>query len=134
VTDWLTKEQRSRNMAAIRSAGTTPEKRLAALLKILFPRRRIAVRPPLPGKPDYYLPGLKLAVFADGCFWHGCPKHGHIPEDNRDYWLRKLQRNMEKDRQANRTLRLQGVRVIRIWEHELKGSMAGARGKIRRAV
>jgi DNA mismatch endonuclease (patch repair protein) len=133
MTDWLTKEQRSRNMAAIRSSGTNPEKRLGLLLKLLLPSRRIVVRPNLPGKPDYYVPGLKLAIFADGCFWHGCLKHGRIPEDNRSYWMPKLVRNKEKDRLVARDLRRQRIRVIRIWEHDLKGSMVAARLKIRRA-
>ena len=67
-------------MAAIRSAGTSPERRLRAALRTMFPRRRIVERPDdLPGRPDFYLPGLKLAIFADGCFWHRCPTHGRVP-------------------------------------------------------
>lgn len=122
-------------MAAIRSSGTSPELVLRGLLRGTFPRRRIAERrPDLPGKPDFYLPGLRLAVFADGCFWHGCPKHGRVPEDNRGYWGPKLIRNREKDRRANRELRKRGVCVVRIWEHELGGDTAGAFRKLRRAL
>jgi len=134
MSDWLTKEQRTRNMAAIRSSGTSPEKRLRELLSEFFPRRRIdARRSDLPGRPDYYLPGLRLAVFADGCFWHSCPKHGRVPGDNDHYWRPKLQGNRNHDRQATAALRRQGVRVVRIWEHELRKGAVDARRKLQRA-
>jgi DNA mismatch endonuclease (patch repair protein) len=121
-------------MAAIRSSGTAPEKRLGVLLKLMLPRRKIVQRPALPGRPDYYVPGLRLAVFADGCFWHGCPKHGHIPGDNRHYWLPKLRGNRVKDRRAVRELRRQGIHTVRIWEHELRRSLTAARRKLRRVL
>lgn len=123
MADWLTPEQRSRNMAAIRSSGTSPEERLGASLRLRFPRRKIIERPrDLPGKPDFYVPGLRLAIFADGCFWHGCPVHGRMPEDNRDYWEPKLARNKARDREAVRALRRSGIRPVRLWEHELRKS------------
>ena len=121
MADWLTREQRARNMAAIRSSGTSPERRLGIALKALFPRRRIVERTPeLPGRPDFYLPGLRLAIFADGCFWHCCPEHGRVPGDNRDYWEKKLDRNAARDREAARALRRLGIRPVRLWEHELR--------------
>ena len=108
-------------MASIRSSGTTPERRLGAALRALYPRRRIIEgAKDLPGRPDYYLPGLKLAVFADGCFWHCCPKHGRVPGDNADYWGPKLARNAKRDREAVRELRRQGIRPVRLWEHDLR--------------
>jgi DNA mismatch endonuclease (patch repair protein) len=108
---------------------------LGDLLRTLFPRRKIIERPAeLPGKPDYYLPGLNLAVFADGCFWHGCPRHGRTPEDNRDYWGPKIERNRARDRRATKELRLQGIRPVRVWDHELRPTPATAARKIRRAV
>lgn len=134
MPDWLTPEQRSRNMSAIRSSGTKPEQRLGALIREVFPRRRVVVAPrDLPGKPDYYLPGLSVAIFADGCFWHGCPEHGRSPGDNAEYWGPKLERNKERDRTANRELRSRGIRVIRVWEHDLRvRSLPAARRKLRR--
>src|SRR5206468_3977576 len=102
---WLTPEQRSRNMAAIRSSGTKPEAVLAAALREAFPRRRIALGSNLPGRPDFYLSALRLAVFADGCFWHGCPEHGRTPDDNRTYWSPKIAGNRRRDRRADRSLR-----------------------------
>lgn len=135
MPDWLTPEQRSRNMAAIRSTGTKPEARLGALLRTMFPRRKIVQHPDgFEGKPDYYIPSLKLVVFADGCFWHGCPRHGRVPGDNNDYWAAKLARNRARDRTVSRSLRKKRYVVVRVWEHELKGSGTPAKAKIRRAI
>jgi DNA mismatch endonuclease (patch repair protein) len=134
VADWLTQEQRTKNMSAIRSHGTKPEKKLAELLLVRFPGRTILERPTeLPGRPDFYLPDLNMAVFVDGCFWHGCPKHGRIPADNRDYWEPKLARNMARDRQNVEALKSAGIRPVRIWDHELKGDMRTAKAKLTKA-
>ena len=62
---------------------------------------------------------LRVAVFVDGCFWHGCPKHATRPESNQAFWRRKLVRNKARDRLVNRTLNQRGWRVIRVWQHEL---------------
>ena len=135
MADWLTQEQRSRNMVAIRSKGTKPEERLHDLLRVMFPRRKIVSHPEdLDGKPDFYVPSLKLVAFADGCFWHGCPKHGRSPEDNRDYWGPKLERNRARDRRVARSLRAQGHVVVRVWDHDLQPSPTPAKAKIRRAL
>ena len=135
MADWLTREQRSRNMAAIRSSGTSPERRLGTALRLLFPRRRLVQQPGLPGRPDYYLPGLRLAIFADGCFWHRCPEHGRMPEDNRGYWEPKLARNAARDQMAQLELRRMGIRPIRFWEHELRAkSIEAAMRRVRRAA
>ena len=73
----------------------------------------------LVGKPDFVFPKLKTAVFVDGCFWHGCPKHGTQPKIRAAFWLAKLTGNKERDRKVNRLLRAEGWKVMRIWEHEL---------------
>ncbi len=78
-------------------------------------RRRQAVF----GKPDFVFPRLRLAVFVDGCFWHGCPQHATKPRNNAAFWRRKFAANRERDRLVTRTLRKTGWRVLRIWEHEL---------------
>jgi len=77
-------------------------------------------RHPLFGKPDFVFRQQKVAVFVDGCFWHGCPRHCRRPKSNRKYWRRKILRNQSRDRIVTRTLRRAGWRVLRIWEHELK--------------
>ena len=71
------------------------------------------------GKPDFVFKKLKLAVFVDGCFWHGCPKHGTQPKGNRAFWKKKFARNIARDRLVNRTLRSVNWQVLRIWQHEL---------------
>jgi DNA mismatch endonuclease (patch repair protein) len=80
-------------------------------------------------RPDFVFPRLppsprlrrtgKLAVFVDGCFWHGCQKHITIPRQNAKFWQDKLAANRTRDRLVNRTLRTMGWKVLRIWEHEL---------------
>jgi DNA mismatch endonuclease Vsr len=71
-------------------------------------------------RPDFVFRRTQLAIFVDGCFWHGCPKHATKPANNRAFWKKKLAGNKIRDRVVNRTLRRAGWRVIRIWEHELQ--------------
>lgn len=72
------------------------------------------------GNPDFIFPDAHIAVFVDGCFWHGCPKCGHIPKSNRKYWQTKILRNMERDKRLRSELQQEGWAVLRVWEHELK--------------
>jgi DNA mismatch endonuclease (patch repair protein) len=74
---------------------------------------------PIFGKPDFIFRQARLALFVDGCFWHGCPKHATKPAKNRAFWRRKLSANKQRDRVVTRTLRSRGWRVLRIWGHEL---------------
>jgi DNA mismatch endonuclease (patch repair protein) len=74
----------------------------------------------LPGKPDFVFLKRKTAVFVDGCFWHGCPKHGTKPKTRAAFWLAKITGNKARDRRVNRLLRAKGWTVLRIWEHELR--------------
>lgn len=78
------------------------------------------------GRPDFVFRRQRVAVFVDGCFWHGCPRHFKMPRGNRAFWTRKMANNRARDRLVNRTLRADGWRVIRIWEHSLTGSMVAA--------
>jgi DNA mismatch endonuclease (patch repair protein) len=71
-------------------------------------------------RPDFVFRQARLAVFVDGCFWHGCPKHATQPKNNRAFWHRKLSANKTRDRLVNQTLRRAGWRVLRIWEHTLQ--------------
>lgn len=72
------------------------------------------------GNPDFVFPKQRLAVFVDGCFWHGCPKHATQPSSNPSFWRRKLARNKTRDKLVVRTLKQRGWSVLRIWQHELK--------------
>ncbi|MHB8519187.1 MAG: very short patch repair endonuclease [Limisphaerales bacterium] len=119
MADVFSEKKRSEVMAAIRSkANENTEIKLAAFLRanrITGWRRNQQVF----GKPDFIFPKLRMAMFVDGCFWHGCPKHGRKPGSNRSYWLPKLQRNKQRDKEVTKSLRLKGWRVLRVWEHEL---------------
>jgi DNA mismatch endonuclease (patch repair protein) len=70
-------------------------------------------------RPDFVFPKLGIAVFVDGCFWHGCPLHATQPKQNAEFWSAKIAANQARDRLVTRTLRARGWRVLRIWEHEL---------------
>ena len=67
---------------------------------------------------DIVFPGPKVAVFVDGCFWHGCPEHATFPKSNQSYWLPKLAENKKRDKRQSNLLRESGWIVIRVWEHE----------------
>ena len=120
MTDMFSRQQRSEIMSKVRSSGNqATELRLIRIFreyKIRGWRRRKLVF----GKPDFIFPSARVAVFVDGCFWHGCPTHGSIPASNRSFWLRKIKRNCERDRAVNRQLSKLGWRVLRIWQHDLQ--------------
>ena len=119
--DIYTPEKRSEIMSRIRSSGTVPEERLFALVRLALGHRwRIdRNRNDLPGRPDIVVPSLMLVIFADGCFYHCCPIHGHIPKSNVRYWRGKLEHNARRDRANHRSLRKMGYAVWRFWEHDL---------------
>jgi DNA mismatch endonuclease Vsr len=73
----------------------------------------------LPGRPDFYFCRERVAIFVDGCFWHGCVSCGHVPKTRGDFWFEKFRRNRARDRRNTRLLKQSGVRVIRVWEHSL---------------
>ncbi len=81
-------------------------------------------------RPDFIFPKVRLALFVDGCFWHGCPKHGTQPKGNRAFWKNKFVRNKARDVLVTRVLRRAGWRVLRIWEHDLH--RAAKSGRTRR--
>ena len=119
MADVFSQAKRSQVMSRIRSRGNRDTE--LALVKLLRRRRLTGWRrnQSLFGKPDFVFRQPRLAVFVDGCFWHGCPKHGAQPKNNRAFWRKKFARNQARDRLVNRTLRRAGWRVLRIWGHEL---------------
>ena len=112
--------QASRRMARVRQKGTAPEVALRQELYrsglryrvnfvVLKKPRRVA---------DLAFPGLRIAVFVDGCFWHGCPRHATWPKQNAEFWKQKIEANRLRDADTNVRLRDGGWTVLRIWEHE----------------
>lgn len=75
-------------------------------------------------RPDIAFLKQKVAVFIDGCFWHGCPQHGRTPRSNQAYWRLKLEGNMARDRKTTQRLEAAGWTVIRVWEHEAPEAVA----------
>jgi DNA mismatch endonuclease Vsr len=88
----------------------------------------------LPGNPDFVFCDAVLAVFVDGCFWHGCPRCGHVPRTNRNFWSAKILRNRARDAETSRRLRRTGYRVVRFWEHELAEDLPRCVARIAAAI
>lgn len=123
--DVLTKEQRHKNMSRIRSRDTRPELLLRRALWHCGLRYRKNVRA-LPGKPDIVLARYRIVIFVDGDFWHARGHQANPGEQvatNRDFWQKKLRRNVERDRSANRELAEAGWTVLRFWENDIKKSL-----------
>lgn len=118
--DRLTPEQRSKNMAAIRSKNTKPELYVRRVLHAHGFRFRIH-RKDLPGKPDIVFPSRKCAIFVNGCFWHGheCQRAA-LPATRREYWKPKIERTKARDAQNCRELRAAGWNVKTVWECDLR--------------
>lgn len=112
--------QTSRRMAKVRQSGTEAELALRRELYRLGLRYRVGFR--VLGKPrrvaDIAFPGRKIAVFVDGCFWHGCPQHATWPKQNAAFWREKIETNRLRDLDTNARLDAIGWRVLRFWAHE----------------
>lgn len=126
---------RSENMRAIKGRrNRTTEMRLRAYM-VTLGIRGWQVRPRnLVGNPDFVFHRNKVIVFVDGCFWHGCPKCGHIPKTNKRYWRAKIARNRQRDLTISRTLRKSGFHVVRLRECDLRLQPVQCVGRIRRAL
>jgi len=124
---------RSGNMRAIcSSSNRTTERRLVAFL-VQNATKGWKLHPPnMPGNPDLIMPARRVAIFVDGCFWHGCPSCGHIPKTNKAYWRAKIARNKKRDRKSTRELKALGYRVVRIWECQLAKRPASCLNRITR--
>jgi DNA mismatch endonuclease, patch repair protein len=112
---------RSRNMSAIRSKyNKTTECALVTIFRksgISGWRRHSKT---IYGKPDFIFRRAKIVVFVDGCFWHGCREIKKLPKRNGKFWQKKIQGNIERDKVVNITLRQEGWKIVRIWEHQFK--------------
>ena len=123
---WATSEATRRTMLHNRGRDTKPELRLRSEvhrrgLRYLVNRRPVRE---IRRTADLVFTRARVAVFVDGCFWHGCPEHATMPTRNRDFWEPKLTGTIVRDRETDRLLGEQGWNVIRIWEHELVAEAA----------
>ena len=153
MADVFDRKKRSDVMSRIRGKGNrTTEQSLAAGFRqagIKGWRRHVRIRlaqvpargggsethKVLIARPDFLFRRERLAVFADGCFWHGCERHQTVPATNRPFWKAKLARNVERDRLTDRGMKKAGWRVVRIWEHELTlGSRRSAVSRVQRLL
>ena len=133
--DNLTKEQRTKNMRAIRSKDSVTELKLRRALwarGYRYRKNHTAVY----GKPDIVFLKQKVAIFCDGDFWHGYnwEERKHAIKSNLKYWHKKIERNMQRDEEVNQELSLQGWTVIRLWEREIKKNLEGCLQVIEKAL
>ncbi|MGI5398721.1 very short patch repair endonuclease [Streptomyces sp. CA-135486] len=123
---WASSAARRRNMQAIRSRDTKPEQVIRSLVHAQGLRYRVCTRPlpELRRTADLVFRPTKVAVFIDGCYWHGCPEHYVSPKTNPGYWSDKVLRNTKRDRDTDKKLTDAGWLVLRFWEHEPSTSCA----------
>lgn len=107
-------------MQGNRPRDTAPEVRVRRLVHAMGLRYRVNARPSadLPRTADLMFSGARVAVFIDGCFWHGCPEHYTAPASNSEFWRGKVERNRARDSDTTRRLSDEGWRVMRFWTHE----------------
>jgi DNA mismatch endonuclease (patch repair protein) len=117
---WASSSAIRRTMVGNRPRDTAPELAVRSAVHRLGLRYRVSVRPvpALRRTADLVFRRVQLAVFVDGCFWHGCPEHATSPALNRDFWRTKLDRNRMRDEETDAALERAGWAVLRIWEHE----------------
>ncbi len=114
---------RSKMMGSIKSANNKSTEKIFQKALIDAGITNFEANAKLIGNPDIFFPSYNVVVFLDGCFWHGCPRCGHIPKSNTSYWAAKIQRNKERDIHKRLALSEQGYEIVEYWEHELKENM-----------
>jgi DNA mismatch endonuclease (patch repair protein) len=135
MPDVFSRRQRSKVMAACRGKGNrSTEARFRAALAAHGVAGWKMHSPSLPGRPDFVFAHPKIAVFVDGCFWHGCRECEKTPASNTGYWLKKIAGNRRRDRKITRALRSQGWLVVRLWEHDLRHRLKKCVAIIQRAL
>lgn len=128
MESWASTPGVRRSMRGNRRRDTKPELAVRRLVHASGLRYRVDARP-LPEinrRADLLFTRAKVAVFIDGCFWHGCPEHHTVAKSNADYWAEKVSRNRERDAETDRLLAEAGWIVVRAWEHEAPESVAGS--------
>lgn len=121
MTDVMTKEQRSKNMKAIKSISKLESIVSKELWQKGFRFRKNSKK--LFGSPDISIKKYKIVIFIDSCFWHQCPLHGNMPKSNTEFWEKKLNRNKERDKEVNEYYERREWYIKRVWEHEIKNDL-----------
>lgn len=129
MVDKFTREKRSSIMREVKSENTQLEIIVRSALWKRGLRFRKNVKS-LPGKPDIVFSRLRLAIFIDSCFWHGCPYHFRMPKSNVNYWNEKINRNKQRDEELNKKYKEMNWKIIRIWEHEIMKDLESIIDKI----
>lgn len=119
-------------MSRNRGRDTKPEIRLRKACWAIGMRYTLNAK--LLGRPDFIFPVKKVAVFVDGCFWHGCPEHYQAPITRADFWRTKIEKNRARDRHVTDELRAQGWTVVRIWEHVVRSDLPNAVSLVKSAL
>lgn len=119
MADVLSPEQRKLNMSRIRAKNTGPEVKLRKMLSAEG-IRGYRIHYKLPGKPDIVFTKKKIVIFIDGCFWHKCPVCFKVPETRKDFWMKKIQSNIDRDKKVNEQLKDGGWTILRFWEHDIR--------------
>lgn len=122
MTDIFSKNKRSEIMSKVRSKDSRIEIEFRKeLWQAGFRYRKNAIK--YFGKPDIVLPKYKTVIFIDSCFWHGCKKHGSVPQTRKRFWEAKIKRNKQRDKEVNRYYKKLTWIFFRVWEHDLKSSL-----------
>lgn len=123
---WASTPGVRRSMKSNRGRDTRPELAVRRLVHAAGLRYRVDYRPirSLNRRADLVFTAAKVAVFLDGCFWHGCPEHHTVPRTNAPFWAAKVAKNKERDEETDRLLRANGWSVVRAWEHEPASAVA----------
>jgi DNA mismatch endonuclease (patch repair protein) len=118
MADKFSKQKRSEIMSKVRNKDSKIEILLRKeLWKNGFRYRKNSTK--YFGKPDVVLPKHKTVIFVDSCFWHGCKKHGSMPQTRREFWENKITRNKARDKEVSRFYKKEGWNIVRIWEHDI---------------
>ena len=132
--DTFSPKQRSRIMSLVHSRGNKSTE--IKFIKLLEERKITGWRRcfKIAGNPDFVFPKKRIAIFIDGCFWHGCPQHLRLPATNKKYWRQKVANNMLRDSRINKLLKVRGWKIFRFWEHELRDLKKQGSNKLRSIV
>ncbi|MFG1606014.1 very short patch repair endonuclease [Actinoplanes sp. NPDC049265] len=137
---WASSPGVRRSMQSNTGRDTKPELALRRAVHALGLRYFVSRRPirAVRRTADLVFPRARVAVFLDGCFWHGCPVHHTVAKTNAEFWASKVETNRRRDRQTNAALREAGWTVVRVWEHDdpaeaalrVKEAIAAAPGRL----